>query len=111
VSEPSQSRGPRPLSAEQARQAFRRPILGSEGEFLTTKHFKERMIERHFDMADVLHLARTGVIHNPPEWDTKHGEWLWRIEGKAVDGRRVYVVFSLPRQHQVKGVTIETPAR
>ena len=109
--EPKYTRGPRPLSAEQARQAFRGPLLGSEGEFLATKHFKGRMLERQCDMADVMQLARTGVIHNPPEWDTKHGEWLWRIEGKAVDGRTVYVVFGLPRPHQVKGVTIETLKR
>jgi len=69
------------------------------------------MVERQFDMADVVQLARTGVIRNPPEWDTKHGERLWRIEGKAVDNRTVYVVFSLPKQNQVKGITIETPER
>jgi len=75
------------------------------------KHFKERMVERQFDLTDVGHVARSGRIHNPPEWDIAHGEWTWRIEGRAVDGRTVYVVFSVVGEKTVKGITIESPGR
>jgi hypothetical protein len=40
-----------------------------------------------------------------------HGEWTWRIEGQAVDGRTAYVVFSIVGEKTVKGITIETPGR
>ncbi len=55
--------------------------------------------------------ARTGRIHTPPEWDMAHGEWTWRIEGQAVDGRMVFVVFSILGEKTVKGITMETPER
>jgi hypothetical protein len=73
------------------------------------KHLKERMLERGFDAADILALAHNGRVLNPPEFDVKHGEWKWRIEGKAIDGRAVYVVFSVLSGKAVKGITIETP--
>jgi hypothetical protein len=69
------------------------------------------MASRGFDMTDVIQIARTGRIPNPPEYDMGHGEWKWRIEGRAVDSRTVYVVFSVLGIRQVKGITIEAPWR
>jgi hypothetical protein len=108
------SRGPRlprPPSAVQARKAFREALLEPDGTFISVRHFKERMAQRQFDLNDVGHVARTGRIHNPPEWDMAHGEWTWRIEGQAVDGRTAYVVFGILGEKTVRGITIETPER
>ncbi len=69
------------------------------------------MAERGFELTDVVLLARNGRIPNPPEFDVKHREEKWRIEGKAIDGRAVYVVFSVLGDKRVKGITIETPRR
>lgn len=102
---------PPPLAAPQAVRAFRGALLDLTGEFIATKHFNERLVERQFDVTDVIQLARTGRILHPPEWDTGHGDWTWRIEGRAVDGRMVYVVFSVLGPKQVKGITIEKPRR
>ena len=109
MTKPQGPKQPPPPSPPQARQAFRETLLDPKGEFVATRHFTERMRERRFDLADVIQTARTGRIYNPPEWDTKHGEWTWRIEGKSLDGRAVYVVFSLLGKRRVKGITIETP--
>jgi len=108
---PRGSQLPRLPSAAQARKAFREALLEPDGTFISVKHFKQRMVERQFDLTDVGHVARSGRIHNPPEWDIAHGEWTWRIEGRAVDGRTVYVVFSVVGEKTVKGITIESPGR
>lgn len=94
---------------QQAIRAFKAALLELEGLFFETRHFKERMTERRFTMGDVQHLAREGRILNPPEEDIAHGELKWRIEGRALDGRTVYVVFSILEEKKVKGITIETP--
>lgn len=99
------------MTAEQARKAFRAALLEEQGVFIALKHFKERMGERGFELTDVVALARSGRIFNPPEFDVKHREWKWRIEGKAIDRRAVYVVFSVLGDKTVKGITIETPGR
>lgn len=99
------------VTAQQARNAFRAALLEQRGEFIQLKHFKERMAERGFELTDVVLLARNGRILNPPEFDVKHREEKWRIEGKAIDGRAVYVVFSVLGDKRVKGITIETPGR
>ena len=98
-------------SVHEARRAFRAALLEPGGEFIATKHFTQQMASRRFDMNDVVQIARTGRIPNPPEYDMSHGEWKWRIEGRAVDGRIVYVVFSLLGDKQVKGITIVAPWR
>ena len=102
---------PPPVSKAQAREAFRGARLEPAGIFIETKHFKERLTEGRFDVNDLKTLARTGAVLNPPEWDVKHGEWVWRIEGRAQDGRTAYVVFGVLGPHQVKAITIETPGR
>ena len=104
------SRLPRPETPRQALEASKRALLG-DGEFVTTRHFKERLAGRQFDMTDVEHLAREGRILNPPEWDASHGNWTWRLEGRTVDGRTVYVVFAISGTQQVRGIAIETPER
>jgi hypothetical protein len=71
----------------------------------------DRLGARRFDMNDVVQLARTGRIPNPPEYDMSRDEWQWRIEGQAMDGRKVYVVFSVLSDQQIKGITIEAPWR
>src|SRR3989304_3765940 len=104
MARPQGSKQPPPASSPQARQAFREALLDPKGEFTATRHFTERMRERRFDLADVIQIARVGRIYNPPEWDTRHGEWTWRIEGKALDGRAVYGGFSLLGKRRGKGI-------
>ena len=72
---------------------------------------EDRMAQRHFHMGDVRNLAHEGRIYNPPEWDLRHGQYKWRVEGKALDGRTLYVVFVVLGEHRVRAITIETPGR
>jgi len=71
---PRGSQLPRLPSAAQARKAFREALLEPDGTFISVKHFKQRIMERRFDLNDVGDVARSGRIHNPPEWDIAHGE-------------------------------------
>jgi len=51
---------PPPLAAPQAVRAFRGALLEPTGEFIATKHFNERLVERQFDLTDVIQLRSQG---------------------------------------------------
>lgn len=72
-------RGPRTpvkLSGQQALQVLRHAIRAHEVGL--TKHVRERMRERQFDMNDVLLVAERGAIRRPPELDIKRHRWEYR---------------------------------
>ena len=104
-------RPPDPGPPHNALAAFKKAVLMPDGEFIFTGHFEDRMAERNFQMGDVRKLAHEGRIYHPPEWDLRYGQHKWRVEGKALDGRTLYVVFVVLGENRVLGITIETPGR
>ena len=64
------------------------------------------MRQRRFDNLDLVNLAYEGRIFAPPQWDARHREWKWRVEGRAVDGRPMAVAFTVLGPRRVKAVTI-----
>jgi hypothetical protein len=75
-------------------------------EFRESKHIKDQMIrpDRNFDMADVRHVARHGAVRKPGEYDVKHGNYVYCMEGHDVDGAPLNIIFTPGRNH-VKLVT------
>ena len=56
-------------------------------------HVKEALKDDDLDILDAAAVLRSGQIYNEPEQDIKSGEWKYRIEGRAVDGKRLAIVF------------------
>lgn len=52
-----------------------------------TNHCRcESMPKRNVTMGDVEHVLIAGEIRREPEWEEKHGNWKYRVEGEDVDG-------------------------
>jgi hypothetical protein len=94
---------PRPLTPTQATQAMKQGLMT---ELRETKHIREQMIkpDRDFDMTDVRSVAREGAVRRPGEWNTKYGNFTYRMEGKDAEGRLLDIVFVPGRDH-VKLIT------
>jgi hypothetical protein len=82
----------------------------TEGDFVESAHFRARLSalteERGVSILDVMHIGQHGGIYCEPEFDTKHGEWNYRIEGTSPDGLLVAVVFSFKADDFAMLITI-----
>jgi hypothetical protein len=90
-------------SSEVARAIFRKAVR--QGAFISTKQARKRMHEYQVDNNDILSLARTGVVLNAPESDSKTNEWTSRIES---DGLQLTAVFPIPDPHRIRLITVIT---
>lgn len=72
------------------------------------EHFHERLAERDLIMGDLIHLLKTGFVHDEAEPSTREGHFKYRIEGKTPnsDGRTVRAVVIPSGGCEIKIVTI-----
>lgn len=92
---------PKALTPQQATRAMKDGLVT---ELRETTHIRDQMRERQFDMNDVRHVARFGTVRRPGEYDIKHGNHTYCMEGSDVDGGPLHIIFVVGRRH-VKLVT------
>lgn len=63
------------------------------GKVIPGKHFREELANEGLDILDAHHILKTGKILQEPEPDIRSGDWKYRIEGIAVDGGALAIVF------------------
>jgi hypothetical protein len=61
------------------------------GSIIPTGHLKQRMREKNFDMQDVLCAIKNGNSIREAEPHPKTGRWIYSIEGKTIDGKKLRV--------------------
>ncbi len=70
--------------------------LGPQGSVVPIPHCDDHMVDRHFDMGDVVHILETGDYwKRNPEWRADHQNWLYFVVGEDLDGNRLMVVFTV----------------
>lgn len=52
----------------------------------TPQHQRDRAIERNVTSRDIAHCLTMGRVTKEPEWNERHQEWRYRIEGEDVEG-------------------------
>lgn len=65
------------------------------GAIIPSSHVRERMLQRDFDMQDILQVIKTGAIYTEPEIHTKTGRWTYKVEGKTIDGDKLDIVIDI----------------
>ena len=78
----------------------------TDGRIIVTKHARERLDERDFDLQDVRKVLRWGQISDQPEHDVKHGNWKYRIQGQSIDNRELSVVICFGPEPNTLVITI-----
>lgn len=82
----------------------------TEGDFVESVHFRQKLAalgeEKGVTIQDVIHIGQHGGIYCEPEFDIKHGEWNYRLEGTSADGLLIAVIFSLKEDDLALLITI-----
>ena len=73
----------RPKAASKLRDCL------EHGKVIPIKHFRDELANEGISFQDAHDVLRLGIIYDPPEEDTRTGEWRYRIEGnEPVNGWR-----------------------
>lgn len=96
-------------SPQQALDLIRRIL--DEGGYIVPSRIhagKVRMIERNVDMQDLeILLTETGVIKRQAEWDEKHQNFKYRVEGTDGLGEETVAIVAIEESHgRIKIVTV-----
>ncbi len=73
-----------PFSSSEAISRIRE--IASFGDVQTTSHCRRRMTERSFHFQDLLSVLVNGEITDQPEYDEKHDQFKYRVQGTTIDG-------------------------
>lgn len=76
------------------------------GEIILTGHFKAELSNERIAFEDAWAVLRYGRIFDPPEEDTRSGEWKYRVEGHEPGGKWIAVVFSFKSVTRANLITI-----
>lgn len=82
---------------ERLSRADAETLLGhclEEGSVIPSRHFREELANEGLDLADALQVLRTGTIHDEPEFDSKRGNWKYKVEGHETGGKWLCIVFA-----------------
>jgi hypothetical protein len=95
-------------SQPEARSIVRKCL--TEGDFVESAHFRERLAalreEKGVSIQDVIDIGQHGGIYCEPEFDTKYGEWKYRLEGTSGDGLLIAIIFCLKEDDLALLITI-----
>lgn len=76
------------------------------GDVRTTSHCRMRMIERGFHFQDLLSILLNGEIKERPEYDDKHDQLKYRVQGQTIDGDSAIAVTVIMSRYSLLVVTI-----
>lgn len=93
-----------PLSSSEAIRRIRE--IASLGDVWTTGHCRKRMAERGFGFQDLLSILLNGEIKSQPEYDEKHDQCKYRVDGSTIDGDSAVAVTVIVSARAVLVVTI-----
>ena len=81
-----------PLSVEAA--IHRIGLILRDGETIFSEHVRRDVASgRHgASFQDILHVLQNGEILKPPEWDEKHENWKYKVEGIDLEEEELRVI-------------------
>lgn len=76
------------------------------GAIQTTVHCRMRMMERVFYFQDLRSVLQNGEVKSQPEYDEKHDQYKYRVEGNTIDGDSAIAVTIIMSTRSLLVVTI-----
>ncbi len=78
--------------------------LGSTGAVIPSKHFRQRALERNFDIQDALKVLGAAK-QVKAVWNNQHEAWNYDIHGKAIHGEELTIRIAVVDERRIILVT------
>jgi hypothetical protein len=66
--------------------------LLAKGDYEIKPHARQRMLERGYEIGDVVNVLRLGIIVNH---QFEKGAWRWKVRGQTVDGHKAQCIVEI----------------
>ena len=88
-----------PLSPDDAKRQIERTLL--DGETIFSKHVHDDVASgRHGSTyQDILHVLQHGDILRDAEWDERHENWKYKVEGRDLEDEDLRVITIIIEEH------------
>lgn len=93
------------LSPEEATCEIRG--IAKLGSVTLSNHILDDHPERNYDMQDVALVLSKGKVRKPPEYDNKYDNWVYCMEGNAVEGDKATVILTILSHREILCITIK----
>ncbi len=77
----------------------------SSGQFIMSKHAKERRLERGYSTQDIMHIIVHGTLTGS-EFDQALANWKYTFKGEDLDGDNGGVVLAVGTQYRCVIITV-----
>lgn len=74
-----------PLTPDKATELINKITTYADCTVDLTDHCRKKMLERNFDFQDLLLVLSNGKVKAPAEYEEKHGNYKYRVEGSTLD--------------------------
>lgn len=92
------------LGRQEATDLARRIV--ESGFIETPQHQQDRAIERNVTSRDIAHCLTMGRVTREPEWNERHQEWRYRIEGEDIEGVELTLIVAFEDEETLAVVTV-----
>jgi hypothetical protein len=92
------------MTREQAQDLLRHCM--EQGEVLHGPHFRNALRDEKMKFWQVHPVLTSGIVYKEPEFDVRHGDWKYVVEGRATSGEWMNIVFCFETIEDVFLVTI-----
>jgi hypothetical protein len=79
---------PKPLKAEEVLRLVSAAL--ARGRVYPSKHFRQRMRERNFNIQDALHVLENAKDARP-KWNSEAATWNYDLSGKDIEGEELTI--------------------
>ena len=81
--------------------------IAKVGSVIPSDHILYDHPERNYDMQDVDQVLSNGEVREPPEYDKEYDNWVYKVEGNAVEGDKATVVVTIVSHREIFCITIK----
>ena len=92
------------LGRQEATDLARRIV--ESGFIETPQHQRDRATERNVTSRDIAHCLAVGRVAREPEWNDRHQEWRYRIEGEDIEGVELTLIAAFEDEETLVVVTV-----
>ena len=96
----------RSLTPNKATELINKITSYADSTIELTNHCRERLLEKNFVFQDLLLVLSNGNVKSPAEYDKKHQNYKYKVEGSTIDVDKAIAILNILDSRTLRVITI-----